>query len=89
MIDESIKCKVISFRISDQEYDSVSMKSLQHGFLSVPLFARSVTLAYDGEHPIQSHIDNEINRLWHRLETLIHAVERVTLQLGIPLDPLA
>jgi hypothetical protein len=88
MIDESIKCKVISFRISDQEYDSVAMKSLKHGFSSVPLFARSLTLTYNGEEPVQSPLDNEINRLWRRVEALIHAVEEITGRLGTQVDPL-
>jgi hypothetical protein len=79
---------VISFRISDQEYDSGAMKSLKHGFPSVPLFARSLTLTYNGEEPVQAPLDIEINRLWRRVEALIYAMEQITRRLGIQVDPL-
>jgi hypothetical protein len=75
-----IKCRIISFRLSDQEFGAVEEARKKHGFPSVSLFARSATLLCNSSEPVHSPIDIEINRLWRRLEVLTTALEAIASQ---------
>ena len=77
-----MKSRVISFRLSEQEFGEVAAKSVEQGFSSVSLFARWLTLDCRPIVPSQSVIDSEINRLWRRLEALICTVEEITAKLA-------
>ena len=83
MVDRSIKCKVVSFRLSDEEFQTVDVVTQKHGFASVSLFARSATLKCDTSEPVKTPLDMEINRLLRRIEVLTSALEQITTQLGV------
>ena len=82
MADGQIKSKVVSFRLSDEEYRTVDDVTRKHGFPSVSVFARSATLKSDSE-PVKTPLDIEINRLFRRIEVLTSAIEQITSQLGV------
>ncbi len=81
-----VKSKVVSFRISDEEYGTVEAASQKHGFCSVSLFARAATLNGYSFEPVHTPLDLELNRLWRRIEVLTLALERIAAQLGASLD---
>ncbi len=77
MSEEDIKCKIISFRVSDQDYYAVEEASRKQGFTSVSLFARSATLTCNSSETVHSPLDVEINRLWRRIEVLTTTLEQL------------
>ena len=85
MSEEDIKRRIISFRVSDDEYGTVEKTSRQHGFVSVSLFARSATLKCDSSGPVQSTADVEINRLWRRVEVLTKELEALIANAAVAL----
>lgn len=76
------RCKIISFRVSDDEYSAVETASKRHGFKSVALFARSVVLTDNIDDPKHTPVDCDINRLWRRVEALIGALEELMVQVS-------
>ena len=82
MADGQTKSKIVSFRLSDKEYQTVDDVTRKHGFASVSLFARSATLKCDTNEPVKTPADMEINRLFRRIEVLASAIEQITIQLG-------
>ena len=85
MSTENVKSNVVSFRLSDVEYDAVEAVSRLHGFASVSVFARSATVTCNSSEAIHRALTVDINRLWHRLEALTTAFEDTAAQLGIAL----
>jgi Mobilization protein NikA len=83
MAEGQTKSKIVSFRLSSEEYQAVDDVTQKHGFASVSLFARSATLKCDTDEPVKTPLDMEINRLLRRIEVLISAVEKITTQLGV------
>jgi hypothetical protein len=83
---DDTKRKVISFRLSCSEYDDVEAMSQLHGFDSVALFARSATLMSNPSESIYTTLHVEVNRVWHRLESLTTAFEHAVAQLRIAAD---
>ena len=86
MADSQIKSKIVSFRLSDEEYQGVEDVTRKHGFASVSLFARSATLKCDSSEPVNTPLDIELNRLWRRIEALASAIEQITAKLGVSLE---
>jgi hypothetical protein len=86
MSEGHTKSKIISFRVSENEYGAVEEASRKHGFASVSLFARSATLMRDSSVPMQFPLDAEISRLWRRVDVLTTALEQITAHLGIAPD---
>lgn len=86
LLPDNRKCKIVSFRLSDAEYEAVEAESRLHGFPSVSVFARSATLTCNSSEAIHNGLKININRLWHRLEILTDAFEKTANQLGIALD---
>lgn len=86
LVPDNRKCKIVSFRLSDAEYEAVEAESRLHGFSSVSVFARSATLTCHSSESIHSGLKIDINRLWHRLEMLTATFERTAKQLGIALE---
>jgi hypothetical protein len=84
--EAQIKSKVVSFRISDDEYESVETASQKHGFASVSLFARAATLKGHSFESVHTPMDVELNRLWRRIEALTSALEQIAARLGASLD---
>ena len=77
MSEGLIKRRIISFRLSDDEYASVEEASRKHGFPSISLFARSATLTCHSTEPILSPLDVELNKLWRRIEAIVATLERI------------
>ena len=77
-----IKRRIISFRVSDHEYEAVEEMSRKQGFVSVSLFARSAILTSDSSEAVHSPLDIDINRIWRRIEVLTTALETLTTHLG-------
>jgi hypothetical protein len=88
MSEEDIKCRIISFRVSDHDYEAVEEASKKQGFASVSLFARSATLMCNSSELVRSPLDVEINRLWRRIEVLTTALEQIAAHLSVVLEPL-
>jgi hypothetical protein len=80
--EASYRSKVISFRVSSEEYGEVEAASRRQGFKSVALFARSVVLTEKIDDPTLTAVDCDINRLWRRIEGLVLALEELTVQLS-------
>jgi hypothetical protein len=87
MSEEDIKSRIISFRVSDHDYEAVEQASRKQGFASVSLFARSATLAGVTSEVVQSPLDVEINRLWRRIEVLTTTLEQIAAHPNIALEP--
>lgn len=81
------KSRVISFRISEDEYENVEKISWRHGFTSVSLFAREATLTSESSEPARFQMDIELNRLWRRIEAITITIERLTAYIGALLAP--
>jgi Arc/MetJ-type ribon-helix-helix transcriptional regulator len=88
MPEEAIKCRIISFRVSDQDYEAVEEASRKGGFASVSLFARSATLALNSSELVHSPLDVEINRLWRRIEVLTTSLEQIATHQSAALESL-
>jgi len=84
--EDRIKCRVISFRVSDYDYGVAEEASRKHGFTSVSLFARSATLTCNLSQPVNTPLDVEMNRLWQRIEVLTAALEKLTAHIGVTLE---
>ena len=80
--DGFIKRRIISFRVSDHEYEVVEEVSRKQGFISVSLFARSAILTCNSSEPVHSPLDIDINRIWRRIEVLTTALETLAAHLG-------
>jgi hypothetical protein len=80
------KSKILSFRLSNAEYDAIEKASHLHGFRSMALFARSAVLAFQ---PTANTSPLEVNvvQLWGRLQVLASEVENLAARLGVVLDP--
>jgi hypothetical protein len=80
------KSRVISFRVSDEEYRVVDEASKKVGFASVSLFARSATLTGNRQPRMQSPHFSEVQNLWSRIDALTAALEQIAAHLSIPIE---
>lgn len=76
------KYRVLSFRLSDEEYRHVEAAGRRCGFVSASLFARAVALKRDSLEPVGTPLDLELNRLWRRVEALTSTLEQMSTRLG-------
>src|SRR5919198_6426687 len=83
MSDCDTKSKIVSFRLSNAEYEAVEARSRRLCFSSVSQFSRSLTLAAESCDNVASPLDRDIDRVWHRLELLTAALEKVAVGLGL------
>ncbi len=81
------RTKIISFRVSEHEFEAVQEASRKHGFSSVAFFARAATIASQLSEPIQSSLDIEISRLHCRIEALTAALEKLAARAGLVINP--
>jgi hypothetical protein len=81
-----LKCKVVSFRIADDEYLKVEALAKNKGFASVSYFAREATLKSTPFESVNTPFDVEINRLWRRVEAMTSAIEKIIAQLSVTLN---
>jgi hypothetical protein len=86
MSEALTKYKVLSFRLSDEEYKQVEAAGRKHGFVSASLFARAAALRGDSLEPVRTPLDLELNRLWRRVEALTSALEQTSSRLGLVID---
>jgi transposase len=78
LITEALtKRKIISFRLSDEEYAAVEKKSRKNGFPSISVFARSSTLTERDTDPVSTPLDVELNKLWRRIEAIVTKLEEL------------
>jgi hypothetical protein len=87
MSDGTCKSNIISFRLSDDDYESVQQESGRQGFASVSTFARFATVTFNAPKQVHSQFDADVNRLWRRLDALTTALERLAGQAGAILTP--
>jgi hypothetical protein len=76
-----IKYRVLSFRLSDDEYKQVEAAGRKYGFVSASLFARAAALKGDSLEPVNTPLDLELNRLWRRVEALTSTLEQMSTRL--------
>lgn len=81
MSEGHIKCKVVSFRIADEEYEKIEELARNSGFASVSFFAREAALRSTPFEPVKTPLDVELNRLWRRMEAVTASIEHIIAQL--------
>lgn len=86
MPEGQTKCKIVSFRIADEEYLKVETLARNKGFASVSFFAREATLKAAPLELVHTPLDVEMNRLWRRLETITATIEQVLGQITLVQD---
>ena len=86
MGERLIKYRVLSFRLSDDEYTQVEAAGRRCGFVSASLFARAAALNSDSLEPVSTPLDQELNRLWRRVEALTSTLEQMSTRLGSIID---
>lgn len=77
-----IRTRIISFRMSEPEFEAVEEASRRQGFESISRFARAATLHSQATEPKQSAFDDEVSRLWRRIEALTTALEKLVAHAG-------
>ncbi len=83
--ESAIKRKIVSFRVSDDEFQVVDETCRKLGFSSVATFARSATLMCNSSDPVRSPVDMEFDRLWRRIDVLTTTLEELTAHLTMAL----
>jgi hypothetical protein len=86
MAEGLTKYKVVSFRISDADYEKIEAAGRRYGFTSAALFARAAALREDSPEPVRTPLDLELNRLWRRLEALSSALEQLSARMSVIID---
>jgi hypothetical protein len=86
MSDGVTKTRIISFRVSDEEYRVVNEESKKVGFASVSLFARSATLTGNRQEPTPPIVPVDVQDLWSRVDALTAALEHIATHLCVPID---
>jgi hypothetical protein len=86
MPPDDTKSKIVSFRLSTDEYNTVEAVSRVSGFASVSLFARSATLTCNSAESIHTAAKVDVYRVWQRLEALTLVFEQTVRQLRLSLD---
>jgi hypothetical protein len=86
MREGQIKCKVVSFRIDDDEYSKAEKIAKINGFASVSCFAREATLKCTPAEVVNTPLDVEMNRLWRRIDALASSLENIISHLGAVLN---
>lgn len=81
-----IKYRVLSFRLSDDEYKQVEAAGRKCGFVSASLFARAAALKGNAFEPVNTPLDLELNRLWRRVEALTSTLEQMSSRLGLVIE---
>lgn len=86
-----LRTKVVSFRVSDSEYEIASEFCKNGGFRGMSMLARSAFLAYvpqaagEAEHPKAEVLQSELKVLHSELARLINSLSRISG--GIPSEP--
>ena len=84
--DEATKSRIVSFRVSQKEYEVLEQASQRGGFRNVSFYARSSALPVESVEPARSPFDTELTRLWRRLEALTEALETIVAKAGLVLS---
>jgi hypothetical protein len=86
MPEGQTKCKIVSFRMGDEEYLKVETLAKNKGFSSVSFFAREATLKAAPLEVVHTPLDVEMNRLWRRIEAVTVAIEKILGQITLAHD---
>lgn len=71
------KSKIVSFRLSEAEYEAVEQICRVNGFSSMAFFARSATLAFGSGMEKQQPMEEEIVKIRKRLDALMRAFNKL------------
>jgi predicted DNA-binding protein len=82
MPGESLKCRIVSFRIADEEFAKLEVLAKNSGFSSVSYFVREAARKGTSFESIKMPIDLQIERLGDHIQTLTTSIEKVIRQLG-------
>ncbi len=80
MSEGQVKCKIISFRIADEEYSNLQTIARKNGFPSVSHYTREALKCGPAEQ-LSTPLDAEMNRLSCRLEALAAMIEKLVTRL--------
>jgi hypothetical protein len=72
------KSKIVSFRLSEAEYETVEEICRMKGFSSMAFFARSATLAFSSGEELQNPLELELLTIRHRLDALTAAFKTLS-----------
>ena len=78
---DALKCKIVSFRIADEEYLRIEELAKNSGFTSVSYFAREATLKGSPLQPANVPVNVHIERLGSQLEALTLSIDKGIAQL--------
>lgn len=80
------KSRVVSFRLSNAEYEAIEKASRIQGFGSMALFARAATLSFQSWPNAPSPVDTKVAEVWRRIDLLTSELEKITNRLRIVSD---
>ena len=72
------RSRIVSFRLSDEEYDSLKNVTVSRGARSVSEFTRSVACNMEEEGNGQEKLGESLRTLNARMEALVHRIETLT-----------
>jgi hypothetical protein len=75
------RSRIVSFRLSDEEYDSLKNVTVSRGARSVSEFTRSVACTKEASDGEPEKIGDELRSLNARMEALVHRIETLTCAL--------
>jgi hypothetical protein len=75
------KSKMVSFRLSPDEYTKAEETSRAHGYRSISLFARCAVLAFQSTSAGADAYEQQIRELRDRIDTMAEELVRLSAQL--------
>lgn len=72
------RSRIVSFRLSDEEYNSLKNVTVSHGARSVSEFTRSVACTTGASGNGQDNIGDSLRTLNVRMEALFHKLQTLT-----------
>jgi hypothetical protein len=82
MAGEPLKCKIVSFRVADEEYLKLEELAKNSGFTSVSYLAREATLRGTPFQAAKAPLHQQIERLGGQFDALKASIEKVIAQLA-------
>lgn len=81
MAGEPLKCKIVSFRVADEDYSIIEELARNGGFASVSYFAREATLKGPALQRAKAPLHVQIERLGWQVEALTLSIEKAIAKL--------
>lgn len=82
MAGESLKCKIVSFRVADEDYSRIEELAKSNGFASVSYFAREATLKGSVLQRTKFPLYMQIEHLGGQVEALTLSIEKAIAKLA-------